>query len=102
MKQLSDILKHGGNSPAARMQAGLQLKNALYSKDSALQTQHQQRWLQFPDDIKNYIKKNVSTFCSRLDLPRGGTVIFMSPVLETRTQNIYLWLSCNIPNSINI
>ena len=36
LKQLSDILKHGGNSQVARMQAGIQLKNALYSKDPNL------------------------------------------------------------------
>jgi len=59
LKQLSDILKHGGNSPVARMQAGIQLKNALYSKDTAISTQHQQRWLQYPDDVRNYVKKNV-------------------------------------------
>jgi len=59
LKQLSDVLKHGGNSPVARMQAGLQLKNVLYSKDATTRTQHQQRWLQFPADLRAYIKNNV-------------------------------------------
>lgn len=59
LKQLSDVLKHGGNSPVARMQAGIQLKNALYSKDTVIRTQHQQRWMQFPADLRAYIKNNV-------------------------------------------
>ncbi|ESN99747.1 hypothetical protein HELRODRAFT_101408 [Helobdella robusta] len=59
LRQLSDILKHGSNSPVVRMQAGLQLKNALYSKDPAIRTSYQKRWLEFPEDLRNYIKKNV-------------------------------------------
>ena len=59
LKHLSDVLKHGGNSPVARMQAGIQLKNALYSKDPAIRVQYQQRWMQFPDDLRQYVKKNV-------------------------------------------
>lgn len=66
LKSLSDILKHGGNSPVARMQAGLQLKNALYSKDNAIKLQHQQRWLQFPDEVRNHIKQNVSKILTLL------------------------------------
>ena len=42
------------------MQAGLQLKNAFYSKDPAMRQEYQRRWLSFPQDIKDYIKKNVS------------------------------------------
>lgn len=59
LKQLSDILKHGGNTPVSRMQAGLQLKNAIYSKDLSVRSLHQQRWLQFPDDVRTHIKQNV-------------------------------------------
>ncbi|NP_001191603.1 importin beta 1 [Aplysia californica] len=59
LKQLSDILKHGGNSPVARMQAGLQLKNTLYSKDQTIKAQYQQRWLSFPEDVRNHVKQNV-------------------------------------------
>lgn len=59
LKQLSDILKNGGNGPVARMQAGIQLKNALYSKDTTLKVEYQQRWLQFPEDVRTYIKQNV-------------------------------------------
>ncbi|KAL8619198.1 Importin subunit beta-1 [Nucella lapillus] len=51
LKSLSDILKHGGNSAVARTQAGLQLKNAVYSKDLSVRSLHQQRWLQFQADI---------------------------------------------------
>ena len=60
LKSLSDILKHGGNSAVSRMQAGLQLKNAIYSKDQNVRAMHQQRWLQFPEDTRNYVKQNVS------------------------------------------
>lgn len=59
LKQLSDILKHGGNSPVARMQAGLQLKNAFYSKDPTIRQEYQRRWLSFHQEVKDYIKKNV-------------------------------------------
>lgn len=62
MKTLSDILYHGGNSPVARMAAGLQLKNTLTSKDAAVKTQYQQRWLSFPEETRAYIKKNVMLF----------------------------------------
>lgn len=41
------------------MAAGLQLKNALTSKDGDVRLQFQQRWLQFPDDVRNHIKQNV-------------------------------------------
>lgn len=61
IKTLSDILRHGGNSPVARMAAGLQLKNQLTSKDSNVKVNYQQRWLAFPEEIRNYVKKNVST-----------------------------------------
>ncbi|KAK7111932.1 hypothetical protein V1264_011476 [Littorina saxatilis] len=59
LKSLSDILKHGGNSPVSRMQAGLQLKNAIYSKDVSVRAVHQQRWLQFPEEIRTHVKQNV-------------------------------------------
>lgn len=58
---LSEVLAQGGNSQVARTAAGLQLKNHLTSKDSTLKQQYQQRWLVLPDDIRSYIKKNVST-----------------------------------------
>lgn len=59
LKQLSDVLKHGGNSPVARMQAGIQLKNSLYSKEATLQAEYKQRWISFPDEVRMHIKKNV-------------------------------------------
>ncbi|XP_044266486.1 importin subunit beta-1 isoform X2 [Tribolium madens] len=59
IKTLSDILRHGGNSPVARMAAGLQLKNQLTSKDPNIKQLCQQRWLAAPEEIRNYIKKNV-------------------------------------------
>ncbi|XP_017769525.1 PREDICTED: importin subunit beta isoform X3 [Nicrophorus vespilloides] len=59
IKTLSDILRHGGNSPVARMAAGLQLKNQLTSKDPIIKINYQQRWLGFPEAIRTYIKKNI-------------------------------------------
>lgn len=44
------------------MAAGLQLKNTLTSKDAAVKTQYQQRWLSFPEETRAYIKKNVMLF----------------------------------------
>jgi importin subunit beta-1 len=42
------------------MAAALQLKNQLTSKDLTLKSQYQQRWLAFPLETREYIKKNVS------------------------------------------
>ncbi|VDP23604.1 unnamed protein product [Schistosoma margrebowiei] len=58
LRQLSDVLVNVECSPPVRMQAGIQLKNALYSKDPALKTLYQQRWLQAPVESREYIKKN--------------------------------------------
>lgn len=66
IKTLSDILRHGGNSPVARMAAGLQLKNQLTSKDTNVKMQYQQRWMAFPEEIRSYVKKNVCIFYSLL------------------------------------
>lgn len=60
LKSLSDVLRHGGNSPVARMAAGLQLKNQLTSKDSNIKVSFQQRWLTLHEDTRHYVKKNVS------------------------------------------
>ncbi|KAK7575826.1 hypothetical protein V9T40_012112 [Parthenolecanium corni] len=59
IKALSDVLSNTSNSPVARMAAGLQIKNALTSKDASVKEQFQQRWLAFPEDIRLYIKTNV-------------------------------------------
>ena len=62
LQSLSDILHHGGNSPVARLAAGLQLKNNLTSKDPNIKAIYQKRWLDFPDETRMYVKKNVSYF----------------------------------------
>lgn len=59
IKTLSDVLRHGGNGLVARMAAGLQLKNQLTSKDQAIKQSYQQRWLSFPEDVRNYVKQNI-------------------------------------------
>ncbi|KAA0187419.1 Importin subunit beta-1 [Fasciolopsis buskii] len=58
LRQLSDVLINLSCSSVVRMQAGLQLKNALYSKDPDIKTVYQQRWLQFPPEARLYIKQN--------------------------------------------
>lgn len=60
IKALSDVLANISNSPVARMAAGLQIKNTLTSKDPTVKEQFQQRWLSFPEDVRRYIKQNVS------------------------------------------
>lgn len=60
LKALSDVLVNVNNSLVARQAASLQLKNQLTSKDVANNAQYQQRWLVFPEHIREYIKKNVS------------------------------------------
>lgn len=56
---MSEVLAHVSNDSVIRMAAGLQLKNALTSKDPDIKLQLQQRWLQFPEEIRNFIKQNV-------------------------------------------
>jgi len=59
VKALSDILYHGGNSPVARMAAGLQLKNTLTSRDTTVRATHQKRWLDFPPEVKEHVRRNI-------------------------------------------
>ncbi|XP_050418166.1 importin subunit beta-1 isoform X2 [Patella vulgata] len=59
LQELSQILKNGGNGAVARTQAGLQLKNFLYSKDAATKTVYQQRWLALPEETRNVVKENI-------------------------------------------
>lgn len=58
MKQFSDILRATNHSEITRAQAAIQLKNAIYSKEETAKLQYQERWLQIPEDIRNYIKNN--------------------------------------------
>lgn len=60
LKALSEVLVNTGFSAVARTAAGLQLKNQLTSKDTTLSEQYRQRWLSFPEDGREYVKKNVS------------------------------------------
>ncbi|KAK2722426.1 hypothetical protein QYM36_002833 [Artemia franciscana] len=59
MKALSDVLAGVNNPQVPRMAAGLQLKNTLTSKDTAMKAEYQKRWLSLPEDVRNYVKKNV-------------------------------------------
>ncbi|XP_015775244.1 PREDICTED: importin subunit beta-1-like [Acropora digitifera] len=56
---LANELADGGNSQVARMAAGLQLKNALTSKDQTVRMQHQQRWLALDEQVKRHVKQMV-------------------------------------------
>jgi len=59
IKTLSDVLYHGGNSSVVRQQAGVQLKNFLYTNDEALRAQYEERWVAMPEDMRVYTKNNV-------------------------------------------
>ncbi|KAG8172861.1 hypothetical protein JTE90_022706, partial [Oedothorax gibbosus] len=59
LKSLSSVLSCATNTPVARMAAGLQLKNTLTSKDQEIRQKYQERWLQFPADVRSYVKQNV-------------------------------------------
>ncbi|XP_023325397.1 importin subunit beta-1 [Eurytemora carolleeae] len=59
IKTLSDVLYQGGNSAVVRQQAGVQLKNFLYTNDESLRAHYEERWLAMPEDIRNYTKANV-------------------------------------------
>jgi importin subunit beta-1 len=43
------------------MQAGIQLKNALFSKDREIRLEQHKRWLSFPEPDRIVIKQNVSS-----------------------------------------
>ena len=53
------MLYHGANSAVVRQQAGVQLKNFLYTNDESLRAQYEQRWLEMPEDVRLYTKNNV-------------------------------------------
>ncbi|XP_011496012.1 PREDICTED: importin subunit beta-1 isoform X2 [Ceratosolen solmsi marchali] len=59
VQRLSGVLMTAAASTVARMAAALQLKNQLTSKDLTLKSQYQQRWLAFPLETREYIKKNI-------------------------------------------
>jgi len=59
IKTLSDVLYHGANSAVVRQQAGVQLKNFLYTNDESLRAQYEQRWLEMPEEVRLYTKNNV-------------------------------------------
>ncbi len=59
MKSLSEALSNINNDAVIRMAAALQLKNHLTSKDVDIRQQVQNRWLSFPENVRNYIKQNV-------------------------------------------
>ena len=50
------IYIQGGNSAVVRQQAGVQLKNFLYTNDESLRAHYEDRWLAMPEDIRNYTK----------------------------------------------
>ena len=39
-----------------RQQAGVQLKNFLYTNDESLRAHYEERWLAMSEDIRNYTK----------------------------------------------
>ncbi|CEJ02610.1 hypothetical protein RMCBS344292_16610 [Rhizopus microsporus] len=56
---LCQILANESADDAARMSAGLALKNSLTAKDFARKEEFSQRWLSMPVDLRNQIKQGV-------------------------------------------
>jgi len=101
IRTLSDVLYHGANSAVVRQQAGVQLKNFLYTNDESLRAQYEERWLAMPEDVRLYTKQNVlgtlgtesfrpsaAAQCVQLiamvELPRG----LWPTLLSTLVQNV--------------
>jgi importin subunit beta-1 len=59
LESLSEVLSDINNDAVIRTAAALQLKNHLKSKDVEIRQQLQNRWLLFPENVRNYIKQNV-------------------------------------------
>lgn len=59
LRTLSDILFNQQNTPVVRTAAGLQLKNQLTARDDTLRQQQQNRWINLPEDTRQYIKERV-------------------------------------------
>eukprot|EP00088_Acartia_fossae_P036197 TRINITY_DN373_c0_g1_i17.p1 TRINITY_DN373_c0_g1~~TRINITY_DN373_c0_g1_i17.p1 ORF type:complete len:652 (-),score=167.22 TRINITY_DN373_c0_g1_i17:302-2257(-) len=102
IKTLSDVLYQGGNSPVVRQQAGVQLKNFLYTNDESLRAHHEERWLAMSQEIREYTKNNVlktlgtesfrpsaAAQCIQLiamvELPRNMWPILMSTLVQNIT-----------------
>lgn len=61
------------NNSIVRTAAGLQLKNALTSKDNNLKAECQTRWLSLPDEARNYVKiKVLSTLGTESSRPSSA------------------------------
>ncbi|KAL3119068.1 hypothetical protein niasHT_003851 [Heterodera trifolii] len=54
--QLAVVLSDASNSPIVRRAAGLQIKNALVSREQALSDQKRNRWLSIPAEVRNVSK----------------------------------------------
>ena len=59
LKTLSEVIKYGGNSPISREAACLLLKNQIFSKDPIINDGLKQQWMNFTNEYRTYIKKNV-------------------------------------------
>uniref|UniRef100_A0A914H404 Golgi SNAP receptor complex member 2 n=1 Tax=Globodera rostochiensis TaxID=31243 RepID=A0A914H404_GLORO len=57
--QLAVALSDAGNSPIVRRAAGLQIKNALVSREQALSDQKRNRWLSIPAELRDVSKRCV-------------------------------------------
>ncbi|KAL3309364.1 Importin subunit beta-1, partial [Cichlidogyrus casuarinus] len=58
MKLLSEILAEESCDQTVRMQAGLQLKNFLYTKDTSVKQELHSRWLSIPESDRQFVKDN--------------------------------------------
>ncbi|XP_023245467.1 importin subunit beta-1-like isoform X2 [Copidosoma floridanum] len=56
---MSEVIVSTAASTNARMAASFQLKNQLCSNEFKLKQQYRRRWLTFPTDTREYVKKNL-------------------------------------------
>ena len=59
LSSLSQVISGVHYSAVSRIQAGLQIKNALYSKHAESRTKKREKWSSISTDIRCQIKKNV-------------------------------------------
>ena len=101
MKSLSNILSNENQSENIRAQAAIQLKNAIYSKDEAVKSEYQERWLLLSDEDRDYIKNNCfATFSTETKRPSQAARLIAHIACAELSKN--RWPNCIGKNFILI
>jgi len=103
LRSLSDILQNVNNNTVVRQAAGLQLKNALTSKDNSLKAECQKRWLSLPDEVRDYVKiKVLSTLGTESSRPSSAAqavaYIAVAELPAGQWQDLIRLLTQNVTN----